>query len=348
MQDIRLLKHSGYTFWYGLLLVFFLIAPLWFNEFYLGEITTICIYSVISLGLMVLVGFTGQVSLGHGAFLAIGAYSNAYLISQGVPFLIAFPLSGVITALVGICIGIPALKITGVYLAIATLAFGIITEEIAVHWKSVTGGFQGFPVDAPSLFGYELWQTYEFYYLCFFVLILCILLVLNLLRTPTGRAFIAIRNSETSAQSMGIHLSKYKVISFAISAGITGLGGALFGHRLGYLSPDAFNFLMSIQLLIMVIVGGLGSIHGAIFGAIFIGVLPQFLAIARDYIPVAAEIPGLEAGTFGIILILFILFEPLGIYGRWRKIKLYFELFPLYRKATFKRQKTYLKTERMI
>lgn len=347
-DDIRILKHRGYVFWYGLLLLAVFLAPLVLDDFYLGELASVYIWAIGGVGLMLLVGYTGQVSLGHSAFLAIGAYANAWLISKGVPFVIAFPAAGILTAAAGAIIAIPAVRMTGVYLAIATLAFSIIIEQIIVRWEDVTGGFKGMQVDAPDLFGHQLWSGWEFYFLCLIVLIAVILGALNLLRSPTGRALVAIRDSEVSAQSMGINLSKYKTIAFGLSAGITGLAGALMGHKFNYLSPDAFNFLISIQLLLMVVVGGLGSIHGAIFGAIFIGTLPQVLAIARDYLPAAiGQTPGLEPGVFGLILVLFILFEPMGLFGRWLKIKHYFSVFPLYRKSTFKRQKAYLKTERM-
>ena len=159
---------------------------------------------------------------------------------------------------------------------------------------------------------------------------------------------ISIRDSEISAQSIGIDLARTKSVAFAISAGFTGLAGGLFAHNLGYLSPDAFTLLTSIQLLLMVVVGGLGSLHGVIFGAIFIVLLPQGLAILRDWLPPAVgQLPGLEPGLFGLILVLFLIYEPLGIYGRWRKIRDFFEAFPLYRKATHKRQRSYLRTERV-
>jgi branched-chain amino acid transport system permease protein len=147
---------------------------------------------------------------------------------------------------------------------------------------------------------------------------------------------------------MGIHLAYTKTLAFALSAAFTGLAGGLFAHKIGYLAPDGFTIITSIQLLLMVVVGGLGSLHGVVFGAIFIGLLPQGIAILRDVVPPAiAQIPGLEPGIFGLMLVLFLIYEPLGLYGRWRKIRLYFEEFPLYRKATWRRQKSYLRTERL-
>lgn len=264
-----------------------------------------------------------------------------------MPFWISIPAATLLSAVIGAVIGRPALKLTGVYLAIATLAFAFIIEQILIRWEHVTGGFKGFPVPRPEVLGVGLVDDVPFYYIAFGALVLAVLVALNLLRSPTGRAFVAIRDSEIAAQSMGVNLAAYKTMAFSISAGFTGFGGTLFAHKIGYLAPDAFNILLSIQLLLMVVVGGLGSLHGAIYGAIFVGSLPQLIAILRDYLPESiSRQPGLEPGIFGLILVFFILFEPLGIYGRWLKVKLYFSLFPLYKKATFKRQKTYTKSER--
>jgi len=347
-DDTRLFQHEGQVFWYGALALCLLAAPLVLAEFYVGELSQIFILSIAGVGLMLLIGFTGLVSLGHGAFMAIGAYTNTYLIAKGVPFLVAFPAAGLAAVLAGIIIAVPANRMTGIYLAIATLAFSQIVEQLVIRWEPVTRGFQGLPVPAPDLFGYQLTRGWEFYYLCLAVLVLVVLAAVNLVRSPTGRAMVAIRDSEISAQSLGVNLFRYKTAVFALSAGITGLAGALFAHRMRFISPDAFNILLSIQLLLMVVVGGLGSIHGAILGAIFVGGLPQAIALTRDYLPTAiARTPGLEPGLFGLAMVLIILFEPLGIYGRWLKLKAYFDYFPLYRRATFKRQRSYLKTERV-
>jgi len=347
-QDIRVWRHGGDLFWYGLLLVSMIVAPTVLDDFYLGELSVVLVWAVAAIGLMLLVGYTGLVSLGHAAFLGIGAYTEAYLLGQGVPFLISFPLAGLVTAMAGVAIGVPTLRMTGLYLAIATLAFATIVEKVFSNWNSVTGGFDGLPVEYPSLFGYELAESWHFYYLCLCVLVAVIWFSTNLLRSPTGRAMVAIRDSEISAQSMGVNLAKYKTIAFAISAGITGLAGGLFAHYVQHLAPDAFSILLSIQLLLAVIVGGVGSIHGAIYGAIFIGILPQAIAILRDYLPSKiADTAGLEPGIFGLILVYIILAEPMGIYGRWLKIRFFFDLFPLYKKATFKRQKSFTKSERL-
>ena len=171
---------------------------------------------------------------------------------------------------------------------------------------------------------------------------------INILRSPTGRAFVAIRDSDIAAQSLGVNIARYKALSFAISAGFTGLAGALLAHYIGYFAPDIFNIFLSLTLLLLIVVGGMGSLHGTIYGAIFVGSLPQMIAIGRDYLPSSiGSQPGLEPLLFGLILVLFILYEPLGIYGRWLKIKLFFEMFPTYKKKTFKKQKTFTKSDRV-
>ena len=347
-QDIRLIRHNGQRFWYGLLLAGVLLAPLGLDDFYLGELALVYIYAIAGIGLMLLVGYTGLVSLGHAAFLAIGAYAHTWFLSHGWPFPLALLKASLITGLVGALIGLPAMRMTGIYLAIATLAFAVIVEQVIVHWESVTGGFRGMVVPSPHLLGLDLGGSVAFYFVCLLILLVCLLFALNILRSPTGRAMTAVRDSEISAQSMGIHLARTKSMAFALSAAFTGLAGGLLANKLGYVAPEAFTVLISIQLLLMVVVGGLGSLHGVIYGAIFIGLLPQAIAMMRDVLPPAVgQLPGLEPGIFGLILILFLVYEPLGIYGRWVKIRTYFELFPLYRKATFKRQKSYLRTERM-
>lgn len=347
-QDINLIQHSGQVLWYGLLLAVLASGPLWLDRFLLGEFAFVFIYAIAGLGLMLLVGYTGLVSLGHAAFLAIGAYVHAYGLAQGLPFPLTLLLATLFAAAVGGLVAIPALRMTGIYLAVATLAFAVIVEQVLVHWESVTGGFRGMAVPRPELFGINFASPVWFYFLCLLVLLGSMWLVLNLLRSPAGRAMTAVRDSETSAESMGINLSRTKALAFALSAGFTGLAGGLFAHRLTYLAPDAFTIITSIQLLLMVVVGGLGSLHGVVYGAIFIGLLPQGIAILRDTVPpVIAQIPGLEPAIFGLILILFLIYEPLGIYGRWRKVRLFFEEFPLYRRATYKRQKSFLRTERL-
>src|SRR6266446_7099789 len=369
-QDIRVFRDKVDGFWYGLLALAVLVLPFLMDEYYVGETTWVFIYAVCGVSLMVLVGYTGLVSLGHAAFLGIGAYAHAYFIQHGAPWIVALVLAVSITTACGLFVCLPALRMTGIYLAIATLAFSVIIQEVFSRWESVTHGFAGMKVDKPVIFGVEFADDRSFYYLCLFFLVIVLWLTRNLLRSPTGRAWIAIRDSEIAAQSMGVNLAIYKSMAFAYSAALMGLAGALFAHKIGFLAPDIFSVLLSIQFLLMVVVGGLGSLHGALYGAVFVAMLPVVISQARDSVPSWASTlgaafgkdagaatfravdqfvkkPGLEPGLFGLILVLFILFEPLGIYGRWRKIQLYFATLPLYKRATFRRQKAYMRSERL-
>lgn len=347
-QDIDLAKHGGHVFWYSLLGVALIAAPWVVPEYWLAQLTFVLIYGIVGLGLMLLAGFTGQFSIGHAAFLGTGAYTQAVLSNMGVPFPIALVAAAALSAAVGVVVALPALRVKGIYLGIATLAFGFIVEEVFARWESVTGGNSGLHVKPASLFGWELNSSESFYLVCLVIAVLCTLAILNLLRSPTGRAFVAIRDSEISAQSMGIHLARYKTMSFAISAALAGLGGALYAHKLSFISPDQFNILQSIDLLLLVVIGGLGSVHGAFLGAIFLIAMPQLIASAKDWLPAAiGQAPGLQGLVYGLVLIAFVLFEPLGLYGRWLKVRTWLQLFPFYRRGLFKRQKSFTKSDRL-
>ena len=347
-QDVDLAKHGGHVFWYSLLCVGLLLSPWLLPEYWLAQLTFVLIYSVVGLGLMLLAGYTGLFSIGHAAFLGVGAYSEAVLSNLGVPFPISLTLAAVVSAGVGVVVGLPALRVKGMYLGISTMAFGFIVAEVFARWESLTGGNAGMHVKAPSILAWKLDSGTEFYFLCLGVTVLATLGILNLLRSPTGRAFVAIRDSEISAQSMGIHLARYKTMSFAISAALAGLGGALYAHMIKFLSPDQFDIVQSIDLLLMVVIGGLGSVHGAFLGAIFLITMPQFITLAKDFLPdVIGQAPGLKAAVYGAVLIAFVLFEPLGLYGRWLKVRTWLQLFPFYRKGMFKRQKSFQKSDRL-
>lgn len=347
-QDVALAKHSGHRVWYSLLLVALLLAPFVVPEYWLAQLTFVLIYAIAGLGLMLLAGFTGQFSLGHAAFLGVGAYTQGVLINAGWPFPVALLMAGLLSAAVGVVVGLPALRVKGIYLGMATLSFGFIVEEVFARWESVTGGNSGLHMQPLMLAGWELGDGPGFYFLCLLVTVAATLAILNLLRSPTGRAFVAIRDSEISAQSMGIHLAYYKTLSFALSAALAGIAGALYAHKISFLSPDQFSILQSIDLLLMVVIGGLGSVHGAFLGAIFLISMPQLIALGKGYLPDAiGQAPGLQGFIYGAVLIVFVLFEPSGLYGRWLKIRTYFSLFPFYRQGMFKRQKSFQKSERL-
>ena len=347
-QDVNLAKHGGHVFWYSLLMVLLLAAPWLFAEYWLAQLTLVLIYSVAGLGLMLLAGYTGLFSMGHAAFLGVGAYTHTVLTNMGLPFPLALACAAALSATVGVVVGLPALRVKGIYLGIATLSFGFIVEEVLARWESVTGGNAGIRVLKPNLFGWVLDSGEQFYFLCLIITVAATLGILNLLRSPTGRAFVAIRDSEISAQSMGIHLAYYKTLSFALSAALAGIAGALYAHNLQFISPDQFNILQSIDLLLMIVIGGVGSVHGAFLGAIFLIAMPQAIASVKDLLPaVIGQAPGLQGLVYGLVLIAFVLFEPMGLYGRWLKIRTYLQMFPFYRKGMFKRQKSFQKSDRL-
>lgn len=369
-QDLALFRDGVQRNAYIALVLALLVLPRLVPE-YVGDLSLVFIYGLCGVSLMVLAGYTGLVSLGHAAFLGIGAYAHVYFAQDlGMPWVVAVVLAAAVSAAAGVLVGLPALRMTGVYLTIATLAFALIIQEVFTRWDRVTGGLKGKPVQKAVVFGLPLGHEVAFYFLCLAFLIAGLWLTCNLLRSPTGRAWVAIRDSEVGAQSMGVNLAVYKTKAFAYSAGLMGVAGALFAHKIGFLAPDIFSVLLSIQFLLMVAVGGLGSLHGAVYGAVFVAMLPVVISQARDAVPVwlgqvfavfgrdaggavfslvdrFVKQPGLEPGIFGLILVLFILFEPLGVYGRWRKITFFFSTFPLYKHATFRRQKAYMRSERL-
>lgn len=346
-QDIRLFRHRSDIIFNGVLLALMCAAPLVLSQYFVGELTFLLVYGIAAVGLMLLSGFAGLISLGHAAFMGIGAYAHAIMLEAGLPFVVTLPLAGLITGAIGALLGIPALRMTGIYLAIATLAFSVIVEHVLGKWESLTQGHGGMQVPDAVLLGLDVSDITGFYYVALGVLVLVILAATNLLRSGTGRALIALRDSEIAAQALGVNLAYAKVVAFAFSAAMTGVAGGLFSHRIGWLEPTSFNVILSLQLLMMVVVGGLGSLKGALMGVVFLGVLEPAIAILKDYLPAAvAGAAGLQLFVFGLVLVLFVLFEPLGLYGRWLKIKAWFENFPMYRRATFQRTKTYMKSER--
>lgn len=347
-QDIDLLRHRGDWGWYAALAAIMVALPAFVSPYHVGEVAFILVLAIASVGLMLLTGFTGLVSLGHAAFLLIGAYVEAHALRAGIPFPLSLPLAMMAAGAVGLLLGIPALRLTGLYLAIATLAFAAIVEHLFGHWKWLSAGETFLSVPNPTMFGIRFGSGNGYYYTALVLLALCIFACLNLLRSPMGRAFIALRDSPIAAETLGVALARTKATAFALSAGIAGLAGALYAHKISTLTAESFDVLLSLELLMMVVVGGLGSIKGAVLGAVFLGLLDPALARIKDFLPPAiGQQSGLQLALYGLILVAFVLFEPLGLAGRWAKIKAYFQAFPIYRRATFKRTKTYMSSERM-
>lgn len=318
----------------GLVIAFALIAPWLANNYQLTLLNQIGIAAIGAIGLNILVGYTGQISLGQGGFMAVGAYTSGLMAKNfGMPFFVAIPIACLTTALVGGLFGIPSLRLKGLYLAIATLAAQQIIQWAIINWEVVTGGVDALVIPSANLFGLSLRSEFAFYWVILVCLILTILATVNLFRSRTGRAFIAIRDQDIAAEVMGVNLFQYKVLAFATSSFFVGLSGALTAHWRTIISWERFTIDTSILFLAMIIIGGLGSVSGSIYGAAFMTLLPAVLNnIGRgleEAIPALSRLlPFLQQGMFGLTIILFLIFEPEGLAKIWHNLKDYFRLWP--------------------
>jgi branched-chain amino acid transport system permease protein len=322
----------------ALVVLFAVILPLSLHEYYLSIINLSLIAVVGALGLNILVGYTGQISVGHAAFMSVGAYTAANLaVKLGLPFWITLPAGGLMAALIGAIVGIPSLRIRGLYLAIATLAGQLIIEWIINHTPAISGGAQAsIQVPRPSLFGHELRTQGQLYFFLLFFAALAIVATLNIVRSRIGRAFIAIRDQDIAAEIIGINIYRYKLLSFAISSFYAGVCGVLYTYYLGIANYEQFQIGVSIDFLAMIIIGGLGSVLGSILGAVFVTMLPIALRLAME--PLAGlffsvgEMSSVIASTrlvlFGGLIIFFLVVEPEGLNRLWRNIRNYFRVWP--------------------
>ena len=320
----------------GLVVLLFALAlvPRFATTYWLDVLNRIGIAVIGALGLNILVGFTGQISIGHAAFLAVGAYATAILETKaGLPFYLAIPAAALLTAAFGLVFGIPSLRLKGLYLAIATLAAHFITTYVIIHWESTTKGVFGLMVPPATVFGLPLDSDARIFYLIFALTIPATLVTKNLFRTKVGRAFIAIRDRDVAAGVMGVNLYRYKLLAFVISSFYAGVAGGLMAHHSRILFPDAFTLLVAIDYLAMIIIGGLGSILGSIFGAVFMTLLPEVLKLtATSLTGVYPQAFGLIASArdivFGLAVIFFLTYEPHGLARIWVRMRSYWTLWP--------------------
>lgn len=306
--------------------------PFFASAYWLTVANQAAIAVVGAIGLNILVGYTGQISLGQGGFLAVGAYTSGLVVARlGLPTLVAVLVAIVFTAVVGAFFGLPALRLKGLYLAIATLASQLIILWVVRNWTVVTGGVGSVVVDPPTLLGFRLSGDFRWYWVNAACAALAALAARNLFRTGVGRAFMAIRDQDIAAEAMGVDLTRYKVLAFAVSSAFVGLAGALTAHYTRIVTFERFTLDVSIEYLAMIIVGGLGSIVGAVFGAIFIEVLPAVITQAAGLFRgsfIAQEIPALRLAAFGLVIVLFLIFEPRGLARMWQRARDYFRLWP--------------------
>jgi branched-chain amino acid transport system permease protein len=322
----------------ALAVVFFAVIPLALHQYYLSIANLVWISVIGALGLNILVGYTGQVSIGHGAFMSVGAYTAANLaIRLGSPWPVNLLAGGLMAAAVGAVVGIPSLRIKGLYLAIATLAGQLIIEWTINHVTFISGGVQAsIDVPRPRLGSYVIASQREMYYFLLVFVVLAIVATLNLVRSRVGRAFIAIRDQDIAAEIIGINIFRYKLLAFAISSFYAGVTGVLYTYYLGIANYEQFQIGVSIDYLAMIIIGGLGSVLGSIFGAAFVTLLPIAIRYAMEafgglfFAPqtVLNLIPNLRLMMFGALIILFLIVEPEGLNRLWRNIRNYFRIWP--------------------
>src|SRR6058998_2898202 len=321
-----------------LAVLFFLVVPMTVHEYYLSLANLVWIAIIGALGLNILVGYTGQVSIGHGAFMSVGAYTAANLATRlGSPWPVNLLAGGLMAALVGAVVGIPSLRIKGLYLAIATLAGQLIIEWTINHVTFISGGVQAsIEVARPRLGPYVLSSQRAMYYFLLFFVVVAIVGTLNLMRSRVGRAFIAIRDHDIAAEIIGINIFRYKLLAFAISSFYAGVTGVLYTYYLGIANYEQFQITVSIDYLAMIIIGGLGSVLGSVFRAIFVTLLPIAIRYAMEALgglvfsqaSVLNIIPNLRLILFGALIIFFLVVEPEGLNRLWRNIRNYFRVWP--------------------
>jgi branched-chain amino acid transport system permease protein len=322
--------------WSLLLVIALILAPYLLNSYALSFLTIILITVIGALGLNILTGYTGLISLGHVGFLVTGAYAYAVVVSKyGMPPIVGFFTAGLVPALASLVVGAPSLRLKGLYLAITTLAFSFIINTIILEARWLTNGARGISVQRPNILGVSFDSDAAFIYLCLGFAIAALLATLNIRRSRVGRAFVAIRDNDTAARVMGINLHAYKLFAFVTSAFITGIAGSLYGIYLSFVSVEGFPFLLSIEALAILIVGGLGSALGAVLGTILIVLLPEATRLLFSLF--SAQIDAmfttgaqeLKSMLYGLVIILFLRFQPRGLVGAWHDIRRFWVNWPL-------------------
>jgi len=333
-QDMAIVRTRLQWILLAAAIIFGLCIPLFTGTYMLTIVITTMSIIIAALGIQILTGYCGQLSVGHAAFVAVGAYTSALLVSQsGLSFWVAVPVAGIAAGLVGLLVGLTSIRLKGFYLIISTLAANFIIMYVIIHWTSVTGGSFGMSAPAPKLGGIEFATTQSYFYIVFVALLIATYVAKNIVRTNVGRAFIAIRDNDLAAEVMGIHLTAYKLLAFFIGCAFAGIGGALAAHARGVITPDSYTLIQSFWYLGYIIIGGLGTITGVFFGVIFVSALnnglAMFLSSLSTIFPGAGSLLApLMLVIFGLVIILFLTFEPRGLAHRWGIFKAYYRLWP--------------------
>jgi branched-chain amino acid transport system permease protein len=340
-EDVQFFSSGVKVFWFILLVLFLALFPFLFKNYYVYVANYMAINVIVAIGLNLLVGYTGQISLGHSGFFAIGAYGTIVLMSKvGLPFVFALPAAALATAVFGFLIGLPALRLEGPYLSIATLGFGLTITRV-IGRIEFFGGRQGLHAPELTIGPWHVNTDRDFYYLLITLTVILTVAARNIIKTKVGRAFVAIRDADIAAETMGVNLMYYKTLAFAVSAFYTGLAGGLYAFVLRFIEPELFGLLMSILFLAMVVVGGLGSIFGAIAGAVLLSWLDLELrnilsipyvglwleALSKSYFSITG-VSNIQFIFYGLIMVLIMIFEPLGIFGFWIRTKIYWKTWP--------------------
>lgn len=321
-----------------LLMVAAAIFPFIASAFLLDIANQIFLAFIGAIALMLLTGYAGLISLGHAGLIAAGAFTTAILFKEvHAPIYVTLPASGLVGALLGVIIGLPSLRLKGLYLALSTLALHFIVIYLGAEYESSRSYATGVLIDSPSLGPLLIEDPRIWYFLLFIVDVLLIIFAINIVRTRTGRAWIAIRDRDVAAEALGIKLARAKLSAFVTCSVITSIAGCLFAYYRGFVSVEAFNLFMSIEYIAMIIIGGIGTILGAVFGTIFVVVLPYAIDWFVDFFQVPARfttyIFALKFAAFGLIMIIFLVLEPNGLVGIWKRIRDYFILWPFKYKA---------------
>jgi branched-chain amino acid transport system permease protein len=337
--DLALVGTRAAVMWLAVFLLALLAFPLIASPFQLDLACQVFLACIGSLSLMLLTGYAGQISLGHAGLIAAGAFTVGILFREmHAPFWLTLPAAGLVGVLLGLIFGLPSLRLRGLYLAVSTLALHFIVIYLGGEYETRRGFSTGIMIDPPQLGSISVTDGRAWYFILLAAAAATLLICLNLMRARSGRAWRAIRTHETVAETLGIGIAAYKLLAFVISSAITAVAGALFAYYRGFVSVEAFSLFLTIQYVAMVIVGGMGSLLGALLGAAFVTLFPYAVESALLALPGAQEIASMlfavNYAAFGLVMILFLVLEPLGLVGIWRRIQSYFLLWPYRHRPT--------------